>query len=346
MEFTIGQLAMMLKGVVEGNQNEKVSNVGKIESAKKGDISFLANPKYENYIYTTNATCVIVSDKFEPKETFQTNLIKVEDPYSAFTVLLEEYDRILSFSKKGVEDFAILKNSSTVGRDSYRASFSYIGENCKIGNNVKIYPHVYIGDSCIIGDNTILYAGAKVYSQTIIGNNCVLHAGSVVGSDGFGFAPQADGTYKTIPQVGNVVIEDNVSIGANTTIDCATMGSTIIRKGVKIDNLVQIAHNVEVGENTVMAAQVAIAGSTKIGKNNVFGGQVGIGGHISIADYTQLGAKSGIIKTVKEKGQALIGAPAIPVKEFFKIYAIYKNLPEISKRIAELEEKTLNLTSI
>jgi UDP-3-O-[3-hydroxymyristoyl] glucosamine N-acyltransferase len=346
MEFTIGQIAGILGGDVIGDNTLKISNVGKIESAKAGDISFLANPKYESYVYTTSASAVIVSKDFDPKEKLSTNLIKVSEPYSAFTTLLEEYDRIMSFAKKGVEDFTVIKPSSVIGKDCYQGSFSYIGENCKIGNNVKIYPHVYIGDYCEIGDNTILYPGAKLYSQTKVGNNCVFHAGCVVGSDGFGFAPQKDGSYKTIPQIGNVIIEDNVSIGANTTIDCATMGSTIIKKGVKLDNLVQIAHNVEIGENTVMAAQVGIAGSTKIGKNNVFGGQVGIGGHISIADGTQLGAKSGVIRTIKEEGQALLGAPAIPVKEFFKVYAIHKNLPEILKRIAELEEKTLNLTSI
>lgn len=346
MEFTIAQLAGILNAEILGDNSLKVRNVGKIEEAKEGDISFLANPKYENFIYDTNATAVIVSKQFQPKSTLKTTLIKVDDPYSSFSILLEEYDRILSFSKSGIEDFAAAKESSVFGKDCYRASFSYVGENCKIGNNVKIYPHVYIGDNCVIGDNTILYSGVKLYRQTNIGKNCIIHSGSVLGSDGFGFAPLADGTYKSIPQVGNVVLEDNVSIGANTVIDCATMGSTIVRKGAKLDNLIQVAHNCEIGENTVMAAQAGMAGSSKIGKNSVVGGQVGIGGHITLADRTQLGAKAGIGKSIKEEGQALMGAPAIPIKEFYKAYAIHKNLPDLLKRIAELEEKTLNLTSI
>jgi UDP-3-O-[3-hydroxymyristoyl] glucosamine N-acyltransferase len=329
MEFSIGQIATMLNG--------------EVEQANTGEISFLSNPKYENFIYNTQATAVIVAHDFEPKEALKTNLIKVSDPYSAFTLLLEEYDRIMSFSKTGIEEFSIAKQSSTIGRDVYRASFSYIGENCTIGNNVKIYPHVYIGDNCKIGDNTILYSGSKLYANSIVGNYCVLHAGAIIGSDGFGFAPQPDGSYKTIPQLGQVILGNYVSIGANTVVDRATMGATIIKDGVKLDNLVQIAHNVEIGEHTVMAAQVGIAGSTKIGKYCVFGGQVGIGGHINVADKTQLGAKSGIIKEIKKEGQAMLGAPAMPVKDFFKVYAIYKNLPEMLARIAELEEKTVNL---
>lgn len=346
MEFTIAQLAGILNAEVLGDNSLKVRNVGKIEEANEGDISFLANPKYENYIYTTQATAVIVSKNFVPKGKVNATLIKVEDPYSSFTILLEEYDRIMSFAKKGDEPYYVAKESSSFGSDCYRGSFSYVGENCTIGNNVKIYPHVYVGDNCTIGDNTILYPGVKLYSRSVLGNNCTIHSGTVIGSDGFGFAPQADGSYKSIPQVGNVVLEDNVSIGANTVIDCATMGSTLIRKGAKLDNLIQVAHNCEIGENTVMAAQAGMAGTTKVGKNCIIGGQVGLGGHITIADRTSFGAKAGVGKSIKEPGQALMGAPAIPVKEFYKAYAIYKNLPEILKRIAELEEKTLNLTSI
>jgi UDP-3-O-[3-hydroxymyristoyl] glucosamine N-acyltransferase len=345
MEFTIAQLAGILNAELVGDGSLKVKNVGKIEEAKEGDVSFLANPKYESYIYTTNASAVIVSKDFTPKTPINSALIKVDDPYSSFTILLEEYDRIMSFAKKGDEQYYVAKESSQFGKDCYRGSFSYVGENCVIGNNVKIYPHVYVGDNCIIGDNTILYSGVKLYSQTQIGNNCTIHSGTVLGSDGFGFAPQADGSYKAIPQVGNVVLEDNVSIGANTVIDCATMGSTIIRKGVKLDNLIQIAHNCEIGENTVVAAQAGMAGTSKVGKNCVIGGQVGLGGHLTIADRTSFGAKAGIGKSVKEAGQAFMGAPAIPIKEFYKVYAIYKNLPEILKRIADLEEKTLNLVS-
>ena len=345
MEFTITQLAGILNAELVGDGSIKVKNVGKIEVAKEGDISFLANPKYESHIYSTNASAVIVSKQFVPKTPITTALIKVDDPYSSFTLLLEEYDRIMSFAKKGDEQYCFAKESSKFGVDCYRGAFSYVGENCVIGDNVKIYPHVYVGDNCVIGNNTILYSGVKLYSQTQIGNNCTIHSGTVIGSDGFGFAPQSDGTYKSIPQVGNVILEDNVSIGANTVIDCATMGSTIIRTGVKLDNLIQIAHNCEVGEHSVVAAQAGMAGTTKVGKNCVIGGQVGLGGHITIADRTSFGAKAGIGKSVKIEGQAFMGAPAIPIKEFYKVYAIYKNLPEILKRIADLEEKTLNLNS-
>lgn len=337
MEFSVKQVAEILQGTVEGNPELMVSSVGKIEEGKAGDISFLANPKYESFIYETQASAVIVSNDFEPKKAFSTTLIRVADPYSCFTILLEQYDRIRSFSKSGVEEFSVIKPSSTIGKDNYQASFSYIGEHCTLGNNVKIYPNAYIGDNCTIGDNTILYSGVKIYSDTVIGNNCVFHSGAVVGSDGFGFAPQPDGTYKTIPQVGNVIIEDNVSIGANAVVDCATMGSTRIKKGAKIDNLVQIAHNVEIGENTVVAAQSGISGSTKLGKNCVLGGQVGLGGHINIADKTSFGAQSGHNKTVKKEGQVLMGSPAIPLRDFYKAYAIYKNLPDLLKRIAEME---------
>lgn len=346
MEFTIEQLAGVLGGTIEGDKSLKVKNVGKIEEAQQGDVSFLANPKYETYIYSTNATAVIVSLDFVPKESTSAVLIRVKDPYSSFTVLLEEYDRIMSFSKSGVEDFTVIKSSSTIGKDNYQGSFSYIGENCEIGNNVKIYPHVYIGDNCKIGDNTILYSGSKIYNGTVIGNNCIFHSGSVVGSDGFGFAPQSDGSYKNIPQVGNVLIGNNVSIGANTVVDCATMGSTVIKNGAKIDNLIQIAHNCEIGEHTVMAAQAGMAGTTKVGDNCVIGGQVGLGGHLTIANKTSLGAKAGVGKSIKKEGQAMMGAPAFPIKDFYKAYAIYKNLPDLLTRIAELEEKTVNLNSI
>lgn len=346
MEFTVEQLAGILGGTIEGDKSLKVSNLGKIEEAKKGDVSFLSNPKYESFLYTTNATAVIVSKDFVPKESYTATLVKVDDPYSSFTLILEEYSRIMSFSKSGVEEFAVIKASSTIGKDNYQGSFSYIGENCTIGNNVKIYPHVYIGDNCHIGDNTILYSGTKVYKDSVIGNNCTFHSGSVIGSDGFGFAPQTDGTYKTIPQIGNVIIEDNVSVGANTVIDCATMGSTLIKKGAKIDNLIQIAHNCEIGKNTVMAAQAGMAGTTKVGDNCIIGGQVGLGGHITLANRTSLGAKAGVGKSIKKEGQAFMGAPAFPVKDFYKSYAIQKNLPELLQRIAKLEEKIVDLTSV
>lgn len=346
IEFSLEQVAQMLNGSVDGDSSQKVKNIAKIEEGKSGDLSFLSNPKYESHIYSTTATAVIVSKEFEAKQSLNTNLIRVEDPYSAFTVILEQYDRIMSFSKSGVEDFVVIKETSKIGKDNYQGSFSYVGEHCKIGENVKIYPHVYIGDHCEIGDNTIIYSGAKIYNNTKIDDNCTLHSGCVVGSDGFGFAPQEDGTYKTIPQIGNVVLGKNVSIGANTVIDCATLGSTVIKDGAKIDNLIQIAHNCEIGKNTVMAAQSGMAGTTKIGDNCVIGGQVGLGGHLSIADKTSFGAQSGIGKSVKKPGQILMGSPAIPIKDFYKAYAIFKNLPNLSSRIAEMEEKTLNLTSL
>jgi len=346
IEFSLEQVAQILNGTVKGDVNKKVWNIAKIEEGKEGDISFLSNPKYENHIYTTEASAVIVSKDFTPKQEIKASLIVVENAYSSFTVLLQEYDRIISFSKSGIEDFAVKHESSTEGSGTYRASFSYIGENCKIGDNVKIYPHAYVGDNCEIGSNTIIYSGAKIYKDTKIGENCVIHSGAVLGSDGFGFAPQEDGTYKTIPQIGNVILGDNVSIGANTVVDCATLGSTLIKKGAKIDNLIQIAHNCEIGENTVMAAQSGAAGSTKVGNNCVIGGQVGLGGHLTIADKTSFGAQTGIGKSIKKPGQVFQGSPGIPLKDYYKAYAVFKNLPDLSKRIAELEEKTVNLTSI
>ncbi len=345
MKFSIKDIGLLLQGTVEGKEDEFISNVGKIEEAKKGDIAFLANPKYESYIYDTNASAVIVNKEFVPKQTLSTTLIRVDDPYTCFTKLLEEYDKLINMSKAGIEEPSFIGNNSETGANIYRAAFSYIGSNCRIGKNVKIHPHVHIGDNVTVGDNTILFAGVKIYSNCSVGSRCTLHAGSVIGSDGFGFAPQADGSYKTIPQLGNVVIKDDVSIGANTVVDCATMGSTVIESGVKLDNLIQVAHNVEIGKNTVIAAQTGISGSTKIGEQCIFGGQVGIGGHVKIANNTKLAAKTGIIKTIRKEGEALVGQPGFPVKNYFKSYAVFKNLPEIVNRIEELEEKILTLRS-
>ncbi len=345
MEFSVKEIAQILNGEVVGDDSQKINTLNKIEEAQKGSIAFLANPKYEPHIYNTNATAVIVSSDFKPQRPISPTLIKVADPYSSFTALLEEYNRILSLTKTGIEEPSYLSEGTSVGSNIYRGAFSYIGKGATIGNNVKIYPHTYIGDQSIIGDNTVIYPGVKIYANSVIGNNCVLHANCVIGSDGFGFAPQSDGTYKAIPQVGNVIIEDNVSIGGNTVIDCATMGSTIIKKGVKIDNLVQIAHNVEVGENTVIAAQVGIAGSAKIGKNCVFAGQVGVAGHIQVADRVTIGAQSGVNKANKP-GETLLGSPAIEVKHRLKTYMITKNLPQLVKRIEDLEEKVVNLPTL
>lgn len=341
MEFTINQIAAMLGGQVKGEGNIKINMLAKIQDAKKGQIAFLSNPKYENYIYTTQASAVIVSSSFIPKKELEPTLIVVEDPYSSFTVLLEEYHKFLSFQKTGIEEPCFIGNNSTVGEGIYRGAFSYIGNNVKIGKNVKIYPHVFVGDNVVVGDNCIIHPGVKLYQDTYVGNNCVIHAGTVIGSDGFGFAPQADGTYKTIPQLGNVIIEDNVTIGGNTVIDCATMhgDATIIRKGVKLDNLIQIAHNVEVGKNTVIAAQTGISGSTKIGENNIIGGQVGIAGHLVIANNTSIGAQSGISKSIKEEGERVFGTPTFNISDYFKSYAVFKRLPDLHTRLRDLEKK-------
>ncbi|GGD68343.1 UDP-3-O-acylglucosamine N-acyltransferase [Emticicia aquatilis] len=343
MKFTVKQIAHLLNGEVKGDESLTISQLAKIEEGSTGDISFLANEKYEPFLYTTNATAVIVGRNFEPRKEYSTTLILVENPYTAFTQLLEEYQKMLDASKKGIEQPSFVGEGTTVGENIYQGAFSYIGKNCKIGKNVKIYPQAYISDNVNIGDNTIIYAGVKIYANCVIGNDCVVHSGAVIGSDGFGFAPQADGTYKTIPQLGNVILEDNVSIGSNSTIDCATMGSTILRKGVKIDNLVQIAHNVEIGENTVIAAQTGVAGSTKIGKNCVLGGQVGVNGHITIADGTKAGGKAGITKSVRKAGTALNGNPAFDATEYLRSMAVLRKLPALEKQVKALEEQLLEL---
>jgi UDP-3-O-[3-hydroxymyristoyl] glucosamine N-acyltransferase len=340
MEFTINQVALMLGGEVKGNGGDKINMLAKIQDAKKGQIAFLSNPKYEQYIYTTKASAVIVKKDFQPKKEVESTLILVEDPYTSFTALLEEYHKLITFQKVGVEQPSFMSESSTVGNNVYRGAFSYIGSNCKVGNNVKIYPNVYIGDDVVIGDNTVLHAGVRIYSGARIGKHCVIHAGTVIGSDGFGFAPQEDGTYKTIPQLGNVILEDNVAIGANTVIDCATLfgDATIIRSGVKLDNLIQVAHNVVIGKNTVIAAQTGVSGSTQIGENCVIGGQVGIGGHITVANRTSIGAQSGIAKSTEE-GKKYNGTPAYELRQWFQSYAVFKNLPEMHYKVKDLEKK-------
>ncbi len=348
MEFSIAQIAAMLGGEVKGDGTAKINMLAKIQDAKKGQIAFLSNPKYEQFIYTTQASAVIVKKDFQGKKNISSSLILVDDPYNSFTLLLEEYHKLISFQKSGIEEPCYLGEKSVIGQNIYRGAFSYIGSNVKIGDNVKIYPHVYIGDNSVIGNNTILYPNVKIYGDTRIGNNCVIHAGTVIGSDGFGFAPQEDKTYKTIPQLGNVLIEDDVTIGANTVIDCATLfgDSTIIRQGVKMDNLIQIAHNVEIGKNTVIAAQTGISGSTKIGENCVLAGQVGIAGHLVIANNTSIGAQAGISKSIKEEGERLIGYPAVDVKDYFKSYAVFKQLPDLNTRLRQLEERMSRKSSV
>lgn len=344
MKFSLEQVATILGGEIEGNKDISITTISSIEEGKEGSISFLSNPKYEQYLYDTKSSAVIVNKDFVLKQKVTTSLIRVKDAYSSFTALLEEYQRILSFQKSGIEEQSFLAPSAKHGDGLYLGAFAYIGENASIGKNVKIYPHVFIGDNVTIGDNTILHSGVKIYANCKVGSHCTFHSGVVVGSDGFGFAPQEDGTYKAIPQIGNVIIEDHVDIGANTTIDCATFESTIIRKGVKLDNLVQIAHNVEVGENTVIASQAGVSGSTKVGKQVIIAGQVGLVGHIKIGDKSIITAQSGVSKNVPE-GAVLFGSPAFDKGPYMKSAVLFRKLPDMMKRIQELEEKLLNLPS-
>ncbi|MGM9510453.1 UDP-3-O-(3-hydroxymyristoyl)glucosamine N-acyltransferase [Larkinella sp. GY13] len=342
MEFTVKQIAALLGGTVDGNESLKISQLSKIEEGKEGSISFLANLKYEQYLYTTAASAVIVNQSFQPRQPVQATLIFVDNSYSAFTKLLEHVNRLQPTEKIGVEQPSFMAETSRIGDRVYRGAFSYIGENCLIGSNVKIYPQAYIGNNVTIGDNTIIHAGARIIDNTVIGQHCVIKPNAVIGSEGFGFAPEPDGSYRAIPQLGNVIIEDNVSIGANTTIDCATVGSTIIRKGVKLDNLIQVGHNVEIGRNTVIAAQCGIAGSAKIGENCVIGGQSGITGHIVLANRTKVGGRSGVTKSVKEEGLSLNGMPAFDVKDSLRSSIVFQRLPSLEKRIGVLENKLNN----
>jgi UDP-3-O-[3-hydroxymyristoyl] glucosamine N-acyltransferase len=337
MEFTVGQIAEVLHGAVEGDATRSINRLAKIEEAQAGSLSFLANLKYEHHLYTTGASAVIVSRELELRQPTAAALIRVDDPYLSFTTLLEFYQQATRTGRRGVEEPSFIGANSSIGENHYRGAFSYIGQDCQIGQDVVIFPHVYIGDRCRIGDGTILYAGAKIYAETVIGARCSIHAGAVVGSDGFGFAPQPDGSYRPIPQIGNVVLQDNVSIGANATIDCATMGSTIIREGAKIDNLVQVAHNVEVGRHTVVAAQSGISGSTKIGDFCVLAGQVGLAGHLTLANKTTVTAQSGVGKSIKEEGQFLQGSPAFNLRDSLRANAVFRHLPELERRLSQLE---------
>ena len=336
MEFSAQQIAGFLNGTIEGDPNVKVSNFSKIEEGKPGTLTFLANLKYAHHIYNTEASIVLVNNDFKPEQPIRATLVKVENAYAALAMLLNLVEQSKS-KKKGVDSTAFIAASATVSDDCYVGNFAYIGEGVKMGKNCMVYPHAYIGDHVTVGDNCVFYPHATVYENCIIGNNCILHAGSVVGADGFGFAPEGE-TYKKIPQLGNVIIEDDVEIGANTTIDRAVMDSTIIHRGVKLDNLVQIAHNVEVGENTVMAAQVGIAGSVKVGKHCMFGGQVGLAGHIHVADHVVFGAQAGVIGDVKE-ATTLLGAPAINAKNFMRSSAIFNRLPDIYRSLGQMQRE-------
>jgi UDP-3-O-[3-hydroxymyristoyl] glucosamine N-acyltransferase len=338
MEFSAIQIATFLSGTVEGDPEVKVYNVAKIEEGAPGMLSFLANPKYSQYLYTTQSSIVLINNDFELQDKVSATLIRVPDAYAAFAQLLGLYQQFMQ-SKSGVSSLSFISKDATYGEDVYIGEFAFIGERAKIGNRVKIYPQVYIGDDVVIGDDTVIYAGAKLYAQTVVGKSCILHSGCVIGADGFGFAPQEDGSYNKIPQIGNVVLGDNVEIGANTCVDCATMGSTRIKDGVKLDNLIQIAHNVEVGTNTAIAAQTGVSGSTKIGKNCVIAGQVGMVGHIHIADKTKIGAQSGILGSVKKEGEELMGSPAIKLRDYLKMSVYTKNIEKLVKRVEELEKK-------
>ncbi|MDH6304403.1 UDP-3-O-[3-hydroxymyristoyl] glucosamine N-acyltransferase [Parabacteroides sp. PF5-5] len=336
MEFTAQQIATFLNGSVEGDQNTKVNNFSKIEEGKPGSLSFLANPKYEHHIYNTEASIVLVNNDFTPTAPIKSTLVRVANAYAALAILLD----IVEQSKKkktGIDPTAFIDATATIGNDCYIGNFAYIGEQTKIGNNCKIYPHAYVGDHVSLGDNAIVYPHVTIYEGCIIGKNCILHAGSVIGSDGFGFAPEGE-NYKKIPQLGNVILEDDVEVGANTTIDRAVMDSTIIRKGVKLDNLVQIAHNVEVGEHTVMASQVGISGSVKIGKHCQFGGQAGLAGHIRIDDNVSIGAQAGVIGNIEE-GHKVLGAPAIDARLYMRSSAVFHRLPDIYRIIGQLQKE-------
>lgn len=337
MEFSANEIAGLLGGEVEGDGSVRVNNVSKIDRGIPGTLAFLANPAYTKYIYTTKASVVLVNRDFKPENELPCTLIRVDDAYASIAKLLNYYEQSKP-KKVGIEQPSYISESASVGEQAYVGAFAYVGEKATVGKNVKIYPNVYIGDEATIGDDTILYAGVKIYAGCKIGKNCILHAGVVIGSDGFGFAPVADGSYEKIAQVGNVEIKDDVEIGANTTIDCATMGSTIINEGVKIDNLVQIAHNVEVGKNTVIVAQVGVAGSAKIGESCMLGGQVGIAGHIRIGNNVKIGAQSGIGNNVKDNS-TLWGTPAFGYRDFMKSYAVFKNLPQLRSDVVELGRK-------
>ncbi|MCR9263140.1 MAG: UDP-3-O-(3-hydroxymyristoyl)glucosamine N-acyltransferase [Flavobacteriaceae bacterium] len=337
MKFTATQIAGILEGEVEGNPQIAVHKLSKIEEGEKGSLTFLANPKYTSYIYSTKASITIVNKDFIPEQSLSTTLIKVEDAYKSFSKLLEYYNQVKN-NKVGVESPSFISESARYGEGFYLGAFSYLGENVKIGDNVKVYPNVYIGDNVTIGDNVMIFAGAKIYSESIIGDNCTIHSGVIIGADGFGFTPNAKGEYSKVPQTGNVILEDNVDVGAGTTIDRATLGSTILRKGVKLDNQIQIAHNVEIGEHTAIAAQTGIAGSTKIGKYCLIGGQVGIVGHITIGDRVKIQAQSGIGRNVKDD-EVLQGSPALNYGDFNKSYVHFKNLPKLVNQISNIEKK-------
>jgi UDP-3-O-[3-hydroxymyristoyl] glucosamine N-acyltransferase len=336
MQFTARQIADLLKGKLEGNADAVITKLAKIEEGEPGAISFLANPAYTPYIYTTKASLVIVNKDFTAIAPIAATLLRVDSAENAFATLLEMYNQV-KLNKKGISKLAFISESATVGKDIYAGEFSFIGENARIGNNVKIYPQVYVGDNAVIGDNTTLFSGVKIYSETSIGKNCIIHSGTVLGSDGFRFNPESD--TKKVPQIGNVIIEDDVELGANCAIDRATLGSTILRKGVKFDNMVHIAHNAEIGEGTYFAAQSLVGGSTKVGKNCMISGQVGMVGHLTIADNTSMTAQAGISKSITRPGGTYMGSPAFEISKYRKTYIHFRNLNDLVDRISALEKQ-------
>jgi UDP-3-O-[3-hydroxymyristoyl] glucosamine N-acyltransferase len=342
MEFSASTIAGFLKGDISGNPEIMVNTIAKIEEGHEGALSFLANPKYEHYIYTTKSSVVLVNRSFVPSGEISATLIKVDNAYEAFASLLRLVDQARP-RKKGIHPTAIIESSAKVGTDVYIGPYAYIGENCVIGDGSSLYPHVFVGDNTRIGKNCTLNPGVKIYHECVIGDGCTIHAGTVIGSDGFGFAPQSETEFMKIPQLGNVVLEDHVEIGANVAIDRATMGSTIIRRGVKLDNLIQVGHNVEIGENTVMAGQTGIAGSTKIGSNCMFGGQVGIAGHLKVANGTKIGAQAGVLGDIKEENAMIIGSPTMEIKQYMRSSAIFRRLPEMKSKIDSIEKDVESL---
>lgn len=346
MQFTAKQISDFINGVIDGDANVTVDELSKIESGKPGSLCFLSNPKYENHLYTTEASVVIVGQDFMPSEPVSSTLIRVADPYSAFSVLLKKYNEVNLNTKSGIEQPSFIHPSAQIGKNVFIAAFSYVAENVVIGDNTRILAQTYVGPESKIGSDCTLYPGVKVYNRSVIGDRVMIHSNTVIGSDGFGFAPQPDGTYSKIAQIGNVVIEDDVEIGANSAIDRATMGSTFIRKGVKLDNLIQIAHNVDLGQNSVVAAQTGISGSTKVGDRAVIGGQVGIAGHLSLAKGTQVGAQAGINFNTTEENKQWHGSPAQPLRDWMRASVIFKQLPSVEKRIASLENTIAQLKTI
>ncbi|HET7116458.1 MAG TPA: UDP-3-O-(3-hydroxymyristoyl)glucosamine N-acyltransferase [Hanamia sp.] len=338
MQFTAKQIAEIINGKIEGEPDVAVSSFGKLEEATEGQLAFLANPKYEEFLYTTKASIIIINTTLEVEQKLKATLIRVPDAYSSFAVILTAYSQMAKANLTGIQQPSFISATAKTGENIFVGAFTYIGNNVIIGNNVKLYPQVYLGDNVIIGDNTILYPGVKIHHDCVIGKSVAIHAGSVIGGDGFGFAPQDDGSFKKVPQIGNVLVEDNVEIGANTTIDRATIGSTIIKYGAKLDNLIQIAHNVEIGANTVIAAQSGVSGSTKIGKNVMIGGQAGIVGHLQIADGSKINAQSGVAKSIKLPNTAVTGSPAYDYGQALRSQILSRNLPEMEKRIKELEQ--------